>query len=487
MRSILLLACSGIRVADAATARIALSGYLCATCPSTPHPVATVAALPAAFTRVIFAFAGWDAHGNILNQWDGQGLTLTRAVVSSLQAQGRTVLISLGGGAGAPLVGPPPPGFAAAVVRGLAALVTSTGLDGVDLDIENFQGDAVSAMLAVRDIVTGLRAAVHPTPLLVTCAPQMTDVYPDYTQETAGFNRFAPLLGADFLPQIDAIQPQMYNSWSGVESIAYARTYVSELVAGFVVVSGAGPSPVNITIPAAKLWLGYPASRSAAGSGFIDPQAVVAMVRSLAANGTAIGGLMTWDIGWDEQNKWEFANAVAGGVVLPALEPASARAPAPMLASPSPTPLPIPVLGPVEVVVDWASSHCTCAQSPGCTDPHDPDYPDTPPRVFVDGAGVAHLFATDAQSRVSLLDPGASAWRHNCTVQAASAFNCAPSGYNFQTWLHSPYALDNDTVVALTHMEYHGARLGKKRGGGGRGSAVAPTALTHPLSGRGAQ
>ena len=127
-------------------------------------------------------------------------------------------------------------------------------------------------------------------------------------------------------------------------------------------------------------------------------------------------------------------------------------------ARPLPT-LPNVTLGPVEVVVDWASQHCSCAESPGCTDPNDPDVSDTPARAFVDGAGLAHLWSTDAESRQSLRNasrPG-DAFVHNCTVHAASQFDCRPSAYNFQTWLHSPFALpDGERVFALVHMEYHG-------------------------------
>ena len=57
---------------------------------------------------------------------------------------------------------------------------------------------------------------------------------------------------------------------------------------------------------------------------------------------------------------------------------------------------------PVEVVVDWASQHCSCAESPGCTDPNDPDYSDTPARAFVDGAGVAHAHVLAAAVVVEL-------------------------------------------------------------------------------------
>ena len=131
---------------------------------------------------------------------------------------------------------------------------------------------------------------------------------------------------------------------------------------------------------------------------------------------------------------------------------------APLHMRPRPT-LPNVTLGPIEVVIDWPTQHCTCAESPGCTDPRDPDYPDTPPRAYNDGRGVSHLWSTDAESRQALratASPGATFF-HNCTVHAPSAFDCRPSALNFQTWLHSPYKLPGgDDAFAAVHMEYHG-------------------------------
>lgn len=124
--------------------------------------------------------------------------------------------------------------------------------------------------------------------------------------------------------------------------------------------------------------------------------------------------------------------------------------------APQPT-LPNVTLGPILTVVDWATQHCTCAQSPNCTDPRDPDYTDTPPRCYVSLDGVAHLWSTDAQSRQStrLAASPAAPFFHNCSVQAPSQFNCLPPAYNFQTWLHSPYMLaDGINAFALVHMEY---------------------------------
>ena len=219
--------------------------------------------------------------------------------------------MSLGGGAGNILPASAPASFSATMLSGLLSLYHSLGVDGFDWDLENFAGtDAIAAMAPVITVITGLKkAAPH---LLITTAPQMTDVYPGWPDVSPGFNRYASLVSQPFCNSyIDFIMPQLYNTWAAVETIDYAESYAASLQAGFTV-SG-GSATYNVTIPGRQLLLGYPASPSGAGSGYIAPADVVAMVRRLAANGTAVFGLMTWDIGWDQQAGWQFANAVANG------------------------------------------------------------------------------------------------------------------------------------------------------------------------------
>lgn len=313
MRATFLLLSTAALLACGASPAIKLTGYFCASCPSTPDPNSIILSLPAVYSTVIFAFVGWDASGNVLNQYDDptKQFTLNASIVSALRAQGRRVLISAGGGAGNVLSGPPPAGFVDNFAGGLSSLIATLGVDGVDFDLENFEGDPVKAVGdgGIRDVIRALRSQ-HPR-LLVTLAPQMTDVFPDYNQITSGFNRYVPLVDDSFISEIDAVMPQMYNSWSSVETIAYAKTYAYELANGFSVTS---PGFVfNVTLSPSKVWLGFPASRSAAGSGYINPTDVASMVRALAANNTILGGLMTWDIGWDQQSQYAFANAVAAG------------------------------------------------------------------------------------------------------------------------------------------------------------------------------
>jgi chitinase len=257
---------------------------------------------------------------------------LNASVVRGLQARGLKVFLSCGGGAGNVLPGAgAPAGFAASLLSGLSALVSEWGLDGIDFDLENWPGgvpDILAAAALVRAVIGGLRAA-FPS-LLISGAPQMTDAYCDYPSITAGFNRYAPLIAAAppppsphapaarrgsaaaARPAFDMLMPQMYNSWPAVETLAYAAAYAAGLAAGCAVSGGGGPAPLAMAVRGP--WLGFPASRAAAGSGFQSPPGVVALYRALAANGSApLGGLMTWSAGWDQQSGWQFAAAVAAG------------------------------------------------------------------------------------------------------------------------------------------------------------------------------
>lgn len=306
---------SSLLLLAASAGAMPLVGYLCPSCPSAPDPAALVREIHPAYSHVVLAFAGWDATGAIQNQWDApdKGFTVNASVVSALQARGLRVLLSLGGGAGNVLPGPPadPDAFVANMARGLLALVHGWGLDGVDFDLENFSGDAVQGMAAVARVIEALHA--NSSALLITGAPQMTDVYPGWPGISAGFNRYAPLLGNGFLQRHFAfVMPQMYNSWAAVETAAYAQQYAAQLLAGYSIPASAGNPAYNVTVPGTKLLLGYPASPSGASSGFLPPATVVGVVQALAANAsTAIAGLMTWSIGWDQQAGWEFAKAVA--------------------------------------------------------------------------------------------------------------------------------------------------------------------------------
>lgn len=306
MRAVRRFASTVLLASGAAASGVALNGYFCGGCPSNRDPNALITSIPAPYTTVIFAFMGWDANGNVQNGWDDptKNFTLTAAAVSALKAQGRRVLVSMGGQDGAIWTDSPPAGFVQTLSTGIVSTLNALNLSGVDFDIENRSGDMVKCGAVLSAVIAAVTSARRGT--LVSLAPSMVDLYPALNSISPGFNAQLPPINQS-LSLIHMIQIQMYNTWAGVETIAYAQQYVAAVMAGFNATASDGQT-FSLAIPPAKLALGYPASTSGASSGFLDPTAVVAMVCGFPA---AARTLMTWDIGWDQQANWQFSNAVA--------------------------------------------------------------------------------------------------------------------------------------------------------------------------------
>jgi chitinase len=79
-------------------------GYFCPSCPQSPDPEALLAAVPAAYSTVVVSFLAWQADGTILESINGgstkaqQKFDFSRSHVEALQAQGKQVYVSVGGG-----------------------------------------------------------------------------------------------------------------------------------------------------------------------------------------------------------------------------------------------------------------------------------------------------------------------------------------------------------------------------------------------------
>ena len=149
---------------------------------------------------------------------------------------------------------------------------------------------------------------LHQNNLQVTIAPQMTNVYPGLNTVSSGFNELAPLIAMETPQILESVQVQMYNTWGAVETTSYAETYTAQLDAGFNVT--ADGKYYFVQVPPSQLVLGYPASPKGAGSGYIPPSQLKTMYQTLKSQGYDVSGFMTWSIGWDQQNNWEFANTL---------------------------------------------------------------------------------------------------------------------------------------------------------------------------------
>ena len=246
------------------------------------------------------------------------------ADVAALQAQGRKVLISIGGANAT--VHLDSDAERDQFVSSLLAILDTYGFDGLDIDLEGasvaISGGTIANPVDARIIrlidavntIADTFENTHGIPMMLTMAPETA-----YVQ--GGMSSFGGIWGA-YLPLIDALrnrldilQVQLYNSGSmygidgGIYSQGTADFIVSQteaLLQGFSTAGG-----YFAPLPPEKVAIGLPACPLAAGGGYVPPAVVEQAVDYLRGFGPQPGsyqrvgtyptlrGLMTWSINWD--------------------------------------------------------------------------------------------------------------------------------------------------------------------------------------------
>ena len=265
--------------------------------------VQTLADVPDAYDIIAVAFA--DATGTpgevdfTLDPALNYSEEDFKADIAAKQAEGKSVIISVGGEKGTVTVADDAAAdaFASSVLR----LMDEYGFDGVDIDLENGLNSTymTKALRAIHDQVGD--------DLVVTMAPQTIDMQ---SPENEYFKTALNI--KDFLTVVNM---QYYNSGSmlGCDGKVYSQGSVDFLtaLACIQLENGLAPSQVGI---------GVPASPQAAGSGYVEPQVVNAALNCLT-QGTDCGsfvpertypdlrGAMTWSTNWDAAsgNAWSSA------------------------------------------------------------------------------------------------------------------------------------------------------------------------------------
>jgi chitinase len=258
---------------------------------------------------------------------DGMNEQQITSQIASLQSQGKKVLLSIGGATSYIMLQniTDKQNF----VSSLLYLLNTYGFDGLDIDIESGNCILISGgtianpssqgqiyfIEAIREIMQVYRA-VHGTKMMLTAAPETA-----YIQ--GGMSGFASIWGG-YLPVIDALrdsldilQVQLYNSGTmyGIDGNIYSVGTVDFVIAlTEAVIQGFNTSGgFFMGLPACKIAVGLPACNSAAGSGYITPDSLIAAMRYLTGEGTQPGnytlvqsggypslrGMMTWSINWD--------------------------------------------------------------------------------------------------------------------------------------------------------------------------------------------
>lgn len=255
--------------------------------------------------------------------------------VRALQAKGKKVLISIGGGAD-----PVHLDRAADVqtfVTSMLSIIRTYGFDGMDIDLE---GSSLTLSNGDRDfrkptsprivnVIAGVRALLKqlPASFLLTAAPETAFVQGGYGTYAGIWGAYLPVLHA-LRDRLTFVHVQHYNSGSmyGRDGNTYrpatADFHVAmadSLLAGFPVDRWG----LNLWFPpldADQVAIGLPASTRAAGNGYTAPNVVhgaldyVILGKPTAGTYRLSGpgfprfrGLMTWSINWDVEAKQAFS------------------------------------------------------------------------------------------------------------------------------------------------------------------------------------
>jgi len=218
-----------------------------------------------------------------------------KADIEAKHADGKSVIVSVGGEKGSVSVGDD--ASATAFADSIVALMDEYGFDGVDIDLEN--GLNSTYMTKALDSIHSKKSDV-----VVTMAPQTIDM-----QSTSTEYFKTALNIKDYLTVVNM---QYYNSGSmnGCDGKVYSQGSVDFLTALACIQLEGG-------LDASQVGIGTPASTSAAGSGYVEPGVVTAALDCLA-KGSSCGsfkpaktypglrGAMTWSTNWDAAsgNSW---------------------------------------------------------------------------------------------------------------------------------------------------------------------------------------
>jgi chitinase len=276
---------------------------------NTAEPL-SLASVPSGYNLVDVAFANADSANDggvtfsidptLASDLGGYTAAQFTADVKTLQSRGQKVVLSVGGQNGDVTVADA--SEAANFANSVYSLMKTYGFNGVDIDMENGINPTYMAQ-ALESLRTMAGSS-----LIITLAPQTLDMY----QTTSDY--FA--LALDIKSILTISYTQYYNSGS---MNSCNGSVVSEGTEDFV--TGQACFQLENGLSPSQVGLGFPASQSAAGSGYVSPTVVDDSLDCLAAAKNCgsfvpsspwpgIGGAMDWSINWDASNGYQFETTV---------------------------------------------------------------------------------------------------------------------------------------------------------------------------------
>ena len=269
-----------------------------------------VSDIPSQYDIIVLSFADMDLTkpGGVTFNVDSSlsaalGGYTNADLISDIQAkraQGKKVILSIGGEMGNVNLGSASPNISN-FVTSMSGLITQFGLDGIDIDLESGMHVA-NLTSAVRQVQQQFGSG-----FILTMAPQTIDMQYQTSSYMQLYNNLKDIT--------TVVNVQYYNSGCmlGRDGQCYSQGTINFLTAlSDLTLQWVAPS---------QLGIGVPAVTSAAGGGYVAPSVVNNALNCLATgNGCGsykpvakypdIRGAMTWSINWDKTSNYNFANTV---------------------------------------------------------------------------------------------------------------------------------------------------------------------------------
>lgn len=261
--------------------------------------------------------------------------------VKSLQAQGKKIVLSIGGYEG--YFSLTSDDAVNQFVSDIKSIINEYGFDGIDIDLEQssvqFESGndkdinnptspkVVNMIKAIRTICDS-----YGNDFILSWAPETFYVQLGYSFY-GGINQYCDARAGVYLPMINALRDktsyvhvQLYNSApiTGLDGTSYNMGTKEGIVAmcemllkGFHVgayyTNSTDESTYFAPLRPDQVVIGVPSSQSAAGSGQVTNEVLQSAFTELNNNYPGIRGIMSWSINWDSsQNKNTFVNENAG-------------------------------------------------------------------------------------------------------------------------------------------------------------------------------
>ncbi|TVR39827.1 MAG: T9SS C-terminal target domain-containing protein [Cryomorphaceae bacterium] len=258
---------------------------------------------------------------------DGTTPAVLQTEIAALKAQGKKVVISVGGATAS--VSLDTEDQKNDFVQSMSDIISQYGFNGLDIDIEygstilaaggTISNPTSASQLNLIEAVKEIMEHYHienGEKLFLTFAPETAYVQGGQSGYGGIWGGYLPLLDA-LRDSIDILQVQLYNSGTmfGIDGVVYEQGNADFIVAmteaviqGFQTAGGFFEG-----FPAEKVAVGLPACELAAGGGYVEPDEVIQAMHYLLGNGPQPGsyalaqpdayadlkGMMTWSINWD--------------------------------------------------------------------------------------------------------------------------------------------------------------------------------------------